>query len=71
MISFGSSLILSSVYQGLGYKFGKIISNRPKNLDKFLTIGDIGSCLWSIPAVKTGVIRFIGGIAGAIFNDIF
>ena len=71
MISFGSSLVLSSIYQGLGYGFGKIISNIPKDSTKLMTLGDIGSYLWGIPAVKAGVIRFVGGVAGSIFNDIF
>ena len=34
-----------------------------------LSVGDIGSALWAIPAVKTGVIRFIGGLVGSIFNN--
>ena len=32
-------------------------------------MGDIGSALWAIPAVKTGVIRFAGGVAGSIINS--
>jgi hypothetical protein len=69
--SFGFSLVMSSIYQALGFGFGKIISNVPKDPTKWLTIGDIGSYLWGIPAVKTGVIRFAGGVAGSILNDIF
>ena len=69
IISFGTSLLLSSIYQGIGYGFGKLMSLLPKDPTKIMTLGDIASCLWGIPAVKTGVIRFVGGIAGAIFND--
>ena len=57
--------------QGAGYGVGKGISHVPKDPTKFLTLGDIGSYLWSVPAVKTGVIRFAGGVMGSIFNDIF
>ena len=32
-------------------------------------MGDIGSALWAIPAVKTGVTRFAGGVAGSIINS--
>ena len=38
------------------------------NPNHLLTMGDIGSVLWAIPAVKTGAIRLIG-VFGAIFND--
>lgn len=71
MSSLGSSLLLSTVYQGLGYGFGKITSSFPKSTSKILTMGDIASYLWGIPAVKTGNIRFVGGVAGSVFNDLF
>jgi RHS repeat-associated protein len=68
-ISFGSSLLISVVFQGVGYGFGKMTGLLPKNPDKWLTLGDIGSYLWSIPAIKAGCIRFVGGLFGAIWND--
>ena len=71
MISLGISLLVSGMAQGAGYGVGKGISHVPKDPTKFLTLGDIGSYLWSVPAVKTGVIRFAGGVMGSIFNDIF
>ena len=76
MASFALSLVVSGVAQGAGYltgKFGpKLLSKiLPKNPNHLITMGDIGSYLWGIPAVKTGVIRFAGGVAGSIFNDYF
>lgn len=76
MASFALSLAVSGVAQGAGYltgKFGpKLLSKlMPKNPNHLITMGDIGSYLWGIPAVKTGVIRFAGGVAGSIFNDYF
>ena len=76
MASFALSLAVSGVAQGAGYltgKFGpKVLSKlMPKNPNHLITMGDIGSYLWGIPAVKTGVIRFAGGVAGSIFNDYF
>ena len=67
-------MLVSVAAQGAGYlarKFGPQILSKimPKNPDQLLTIGDIGSVLWGIPAVKTGVIRLFGGIGSAIFND--
>ena len=41
----------------------------PRNPNHWITMGDIGSALWAIPAVKTGVIRFVGGVAGSIINN--
>ena len=49
------------MYQGLGCGFGKIASSLTNDTSKILTLGDIGSYLWSVPAVKAGVIRFVGG----------
>ena len=71
MKSLGFSLLASGAAQGLGYGFGKITSKIPKNPTKLLTLGDIGSYLLGIPAIKTGVIRFGVGVGSAIFNDIF
>lgn len=70
------SLVFSGAAQGAGYLFSKIgpqlLSKiAPRNSNHWLTMGDIWIALWSIPAVKTGVIRFTGGVADSIFNDIF
>jgi len=62
------SLAVSSAFQFSGYKFGKKISSLPKDPTKLITAGDILSYVWGIPAVKTGAIRFIGGVWGAISN---
>ena len=70
-VAFCSSLLLSSIYQGAGFGFGKVLSFLPKDPTQLLTWGDIASCLWSIPAIQSGGIRFVGGVAGAIFNDIY
>ena len=45
------------------------MSSLPKNTSQIMTIGDIGSALWDITAVKAGVIRFFSGLTGAIIND--
>ena len=71
MKSLGISLLLSGAIQGLGYsagKFGPQLLSKisPRNPNHWLTMGDIGSALWEIPAVKTGVIRFVSGVAGSI-----
>ena len=74
MKSLGISLLVSGAAQGAGYltgKFGPQLLSKiaPRNPNHLLTMGDIGSALWVIPAVKTGVIRFAGGVAGSIFNN--
>ena len=74
MKSLGTSLLASSIAQGAGYlagKFGPQLLSKfaPRNPNHLLTIGDIGSALWAIPAVKTGAIRLVGGVFGSIFND--
>ena len=76
MGSLALSLVISGVAQGAGYlagKFGPQLLSKiaPRNLNHLLTIRDIGSALWSSPAVKTGVIQFVGGVISSIFNDIF
>lgn len=43
----------------------------PRDPNKWLTMGDVASVVWSIPAVKTGAIKFGAGVASSIFNDIF
>ncbi|MDD6249474.1 MAG: RHS repeat-associated core domain-containing protein [Bacillales bacterium] len=74
MKSLGISLLVSGVAQGAGYlagKFGPQLLSKiaPRNPNHWITMGDIGSALWAIPAVKTGVIRFVGGVAGSIINN--
>ena len=74
MKSLGISLLVSGAAQGAGYLAGKfepqLLSKiAPRNPNHWLTMGDIGSALWAIPAVKTGVIRFAGGVAGSIINS--
>ena len=74
MKSLGISLLVSGAAQGAGYlagKFGPQLLSKiaPRNPNYLLTMGDIGSALWAIPAVKTGVIRFVGGVTGSIFNN--
>ncbi len=74
MKSLGIALLVSGVAQGAGYlagKFGPQIVSKifPRNSNHLLTMGDIGSVLWANPAVKTGVIRLVGGIASSIFNN--
>ena len=74
MKSLGIALLVSGATQGSGYitgRFGpRIISSFSlRNSNDLLRIGDIGSTLWAIPAVKTGVIRFVGGVASSIFNN--
>ena len=72
--SLGISLLVSGAAQGAGYlagRYGPEILSRliPKNPNDLLTIGDIVSVLWGLPAVKTGVIRFASGVASAILNN--
>lgn len=74
MKSLGIALLVSGATQGAGYlagKFGPQIISKilPRNPDHLLTMGDICSVLWANPAVKTGVIRLVGGIASSIFNN--
>ena len=74
MKSLGIALLVSCAAQGVGYlagKFGPQIISKifPRNPNHLLTMGDIGSVLWANPAVKTGVIRLVGGIASSIFNN--
>jgi len=74
MVSLGFSLAASGIAHGAGYlagKFGAQILPRilPRNPKHIITMGDIGSALWSIPAVKVGSIRFISGIFGSIISD--
>ena len=74
MKSLGISLLVSGAAQGAGYlagKFGPQLLSKiaPRNPNHWLTMGDIGSALWAIPAVKTGVIRFVGGVAVSVINN--
>ena len=74
MKSLGISLLVSGAAQGTGYlagKFGPQLLSKiaPRNPNHWLTMGDIGSALWAIPAVKTGVIRFVGGVAASVINN--
>ena len=74
MKSLGISLLVSGAAQGAGYlagRFGQQFLSKiaPRNPNHWLTVGDIGSALWAIPAVKTGVIRFVGGVAGSVINN--
>ena len=68
------SLLASGIAQGAGYLAGKFVPQllakfMPRNPNHLFTIGDIVYALWAIPAVKTGAIRFVGGIFSSIFND--
>ena len=70
------SLVLSGVAQGAGYlagKFGPQLVSKiiPRNPNHLITMGDIASVAWSIPAIKAGTMRLLGGVFGSIFNDIF
>ena len=72
--SLGVNLLFSGIAQGAGYLAGKYAPQLmskiiPKNPNHLLTMGDIGSVLWNIPAVKTGGIRLVSGIFGSIIND--
>lgn len=74
MMNFGVALSISAVAQLGGHLVGKY---GPNILSKFIkpnpnyviTIGDIISAAWDIPAVKTGVIRLFAGCALAKIND--
>lgn len=74
MKSLKISLLVSGVAQWAGYLEGKfgpqlLPKNAPKSPNHWLTIWDIESTLWTIHAVKTGVMRLVGGIGGSIFNN--
>ena len=71
MRSLALSLAISGVSQALGYWCGKNMSNISNDPTQYLTHGDISSSLWSDPVVKTGVVKFVGGVIKSIFNDIF
>ena len=74
MMNFGVALSISAVAQLGGHLVGKY---GPNILSKFIkpnpnyviTLGDIISAAWDIPAVKTGVIRLFAGCASAKIND--
>lgn len=65
----GEDLLKSAAFQVAGFGAGKLMSVLPKSTSQIMTIGDIGSALWDIPAVKTGLIRFFSGLTSAIIND--
>lgn len=69
MASFGLSLAISATCQVGGYFLGKAASLLKRDPNKLFTVGDIGSYLWGVPAIKTGVIRAVSGTVGAIMND--
>ena len=69
LYSLGNNLCVSVIAQTVGFKIGGILSNAHRNTTQIITMGDIGSALWDIPAVKTGAIRFFSGLASAIIND--
>ena len=69
LFTLGVDLLKSTLFQVAGFGAGKLMSILPKNTSQIMTIGDIGSALWDIPAVKTGLIRFFSGLASAIIND--
>ena len=74
MKSLGLSLLLSGAAQALGYIAPKMFSkipNSPSKSNHLSKLGNIGSKLWSIPAIKSGAMRFLGGVGSSIFNDIF
>ncbi len=75
-VSLVGSLALSGAIQLLGHYGSKFIPKLisrliPKNSNYLVTMGDITSVIWNIPAVKAGTMRFVGGVFGSIFNDIF
>ena len=72
--SFCTSLVISGIVQGAGYLAGKygphILSKiMPRNPNHLITMGDICSALWNIPAVKTGITKLVSGVISAISND--
>ena len=74
MASFCTSLVISGIVQGAGYLAGKygphILSKiMPRNPSHLITMGDICSALWNIPAVKTGITKLVSGVISAISND--
>ncbi len=69
LFTLGVDLLKSTLFQVAGFGAGKLMSVLPKSTSQIMTIGDIGSALWDIPAVKAGVIRFFSGLTGAIIND--
>ena len=69
LTTLGEDLLKSAAFQVAGFGVGKLMSVLPKNTSQIMTIGDIGSALWDIPAVKAGVIRFFSGLTNAIIND--
>ena len=74
MASFCTSLVISGIVQGAGYLAGKygphILSKiMPRNPNHLITMGDICSALWNIPAVKTGITKLVSGVISAISND--
>ena len=64
----GISLLFSGFAQGVGYGVSKLTTLLPKDPTKIMTMGDIFSYLWNTPAVKTGVVRFSGGVL-PLFRD--
>ena len=77
LISLGTSLALTTSIHGVSYIAGKLIGQIPKPKTKpkpetqppILTMRDIAACVWNIPAVKTGSIRFASKTIRAIKND--
>ncbi len=53
----------------VGFKIGGILSNVQRNTTQIITMGDIASAAWSIPAIKVGITKFFSGLFGAIKND--
>ena len=66
LTSLGSALITSTFCQGIGYATGQLITKLPGKPTPFMTTL---AGLWDIPAIKTGVIRFVGGLVGSVIND--
>lgn len=73
-VSFGTSLLASGVLQTVGHfapkvfgaiansKVGQNVINKLSNPNHIMGIGDIAKVMWEIPAVQTGVIRFVAGL---------
>lgn len=69
LYSLGNNLCFSAIAQMAGYKVGGFLSNASRSTTQIITMGDIVSAAWSIPAIKVGVTRFFSGLFGAIIND--
>ena len=79
--SLSLSLAITFLIHGGTYGLGKVASGISKWISKhipksqtqtlppILTMGDIASYVWNIPAVKTGSIRFISKTFSSIYND--